>query len=218
MIRAVIFDLDGVLTDSEPVINAAAIAGLREYGIDPRPEDFHPFVGAGEDRYIGGVAAKYGLTYVPEMKCRVYEIYLDILPGMIRAFPGVHELLQRLAAANIRLAVASSGDRIKVEANLRAIGIEPGRVGAVVVGEEEERTKPAPDIFLAAARRLGVPPAECCVVEDAPNGIQAAKAAGMRCVAVGQSFSPPSLVQAGPDVIRASVAEIHLSDLGIADA
>lgn len=218
MIRAVIFDLDGVLSDSEPVINAAAIAGLREYGIDPRPEDFHAFVGAGEDRYIGGVAAKYGLTYVPEMKRRVYEIYLDILPGMIRVFPGVQEVLQRLAAAGIRLAVASSGDRVKVEANLRAIGVAPAWFGAVVVGEDVERKKPEPDIFLAAARRLGVPPAACCVVEDAPNGICAAKAAGMRCVAVGQSFPAAVLAQAGPDVIRSSVAEILLSDLGIDNA
>ena len=218
MIRAVIFDLDGVLTDSEPVINAAAIAGLQEYGIDPRPEDFQAFVGAGEDRYIGGVAAKYGLTYVPEMKRRVYEIYLDILPGMIRAFPGVQEMLQRLAAAGIRLAVASSGDRVKVEANLRGIGVEPAWFGAVVVGEDVERKKPEPDIFLAAARRLGVPPAACCVVEDAPNGICAAKAAGMRCVAVGQSFAAAVLAQAGPDVIRSSIAEILLPDLGIANA
>jgi HAD superfamily hydrolase (TIGR01509 family) len=218
MIHAVIFDLDGVLTDSEPVINAAAIAGLREYGIDPRPEDFHPFVGAGEDRYIGGVAGKYGLTYAPEMKRRVYEIYLDILPGMIRAFPGAQELLCRLEAAGIRLAVASSGDRIKVEANLRAIGVEPGRFGTVVAGEDVEHKKPAPDIFLAAARRLGVPPAGCCVVEDAPNGIRAAKAAGMRCVAVGQSFPAAVLAQAGADVIRASLAEILLPDLGIEGA
>ena len=216
MIRAVIFDMDGVLTDSEPVINAAAIAGLREYGIDPKPEDFHPFVGMGEDGYIGGVAARYGLTYAPEMKRRVYEIYLDILPGMIRAFPGVRELLQSLMARDIRLAVASSADRVKVEANLGAIGVGLAWFGAVVVGEDVERKKPAPDIFLAAARRLGVPPAACCVVEDAPNGVRAAKAAGMRCVAVEQSFPAADLAPAGPEVIRASVSGIRLADLGIA--
>ena len=216
MIRAVIFDMDGVLTDSEPVINAAAIAGLREYGIDPHPEDFHPFVGAGEDRYIGGVAAKYGLTYLPEMKRRVYEIYLDILPRMIRVFPGVRKLLRDLMTHGASLAVASSGDRIKVEANLHAIGVAPDCFGAVIVGEDVERKKPAPDIFLVAASRLGVPPPACCVVEDAPNGVRAAKAAGMRCVAVEQSFPAAVLEPAGPDVIRASVATVRLADLGIA--
>jgi HAD superfamily hydrolase (TIGR01509 family) len=215
MIRAVIFDMDGVLTDSEPVINAAAIAGLREYGIDPKAEDFAPFVGTGEDRYIGGVAAQYGLRYVPEMKRRVYEIYLEILPGMIRAFPGVHELLRVLQARDIRLAVASSADRVKVEANLRAIGVDLGGFGAIVVGEDVEHKKPAPDIFLAAARRLGVPPGECCVVEDAVHGVQAAKAAGMRCVAVEQSFAAALLEAAGPEVIRRTLADVTLADLGI---
>ncbi|MGD8447111.1 MAG: hypothetical protein PVI94_26660 [Desulfobacterales bacterium] len=76
MTKAVIFDMDGVMTDSEHLINKAAIAGLREYGIQPEPSDFLPFTGMGEDHYIGGVARKYGLTYIPQMKARVYEIYL----------------------------------------------------------------------------------------------------------------------------------------------
>jgi HAD superfamily hydrolase (TIGR01509 family) len=218
MTRAVIFDMDGVLTDSEPVINAAAIAGLREYGIDPKPEDFAPFVGTGEDRYIGGVAAKYGLRYVPAMKRRVYEIYLEIMPGLIRAFPGVHELVRALQAHGVRLAVASSADRVKVEANLRAIAVDLAWFGAVVVGEDVEHKKPAPDIFLAAARKLGVPPGECCVVEDAVNGVAAAKAAGMRCVAVEQSFAAALLQPAGPDVIRGTLAAIALADLGVQES
>lgn len=216
MTSAVIFDMDGVLTDSEPVINAAAIAGLREYGIDPKPEDFRPFVGTGEDRYIGGVAAAYGLTYVPEMKRRVYEIYLDLLPGMIKAFPGVHRLLHDLMDRGVRLAVASSADRVKVEANLRAIDVELAWFGAVIVGEDVVHKKPAPDIFLAAARRLGVEPAAACVVEDAVNGVRAAKAAGMRCVAVEQSFPAAVLLPAGPDVIRPALADVTAADLGVA--
>jgi len=215
MTRAVIFDMDGVLTDSEPVINAAAIAGLREYGIDPKPEDFRPFVGTGEDRYIGGVAAQYGLTYLPAMKRRVYEIYLDILPGMIKAFPGVHALLRDLLARGVRLAVASSADRVKVEANLRAIAVELAWFGAVVVGEDVTHKKPAPDIFLTAARKLGVPPPACCVVEDAVNGVRAAKAAGMRCVAVEQSFPAAVLQPASPDVIRPTLADVTGADLGV---
>jgi HAD superfamily hydrolase (TIGR01509 family) len=216
MTRAVIFDMDGVLTDSEPVINAAAIAGLREYGIDPKAEDFVPFVGTGEDRNIGGVAALYGLRYEPAMKRRVYEIYLQILPGLIRAFPGVHELLRGLQAQGLRLAVASSADRVKVEANLRAIAVDLSVFGAVVTGEDVELKKPAPDIFLAAARQLGVPPNVCCVVEDAVSGVRAAKAAGMRCVAVEQSFAAALLEPAAPDVIRPTLAAVTLADLGVA--
>ncbi|OGV72746.1 MAG: hypothetical protein A3K19_02915 [Lentisphaerae bacterium RIFOXYB12_FULL_65_16] len=213
--RAVIFDMDGVLTDSEPVINAAAIAGLKEFGVAAQPEDFLPFVGAGEDRYIGGVAELYGVRYTPAMKKRVYEIYLEMLPDRIRAFPGVHELLDRLDAAGLKVAVASSADRIKVEANLRAIGIRLERFAVLVVGEDVARKKPAPDIYLAAARKMGLTPGACCVVEDALNGVQAAKAAGMRCVAVEQSFPADQLRTVGPDVIRHGIADIALADLGV---
>ncbi len=213
--RAIVFDMDGVLTDSEPVINTAAIAGLKEFGAEAKPEDFHPFVGMGEDRYIGGVAEKHGLVYVPEMKRRVYEIYLDILPGMIRPFPGVHELLARLRERGLPLAVASSADRVKVEANLEAIGVDLAWFAAVVVGEDVTNKKPAPDSFLCAAEKMDVPPGQCCVVEDAVSGVLAAKAAGMRCVAVEQSFAARVLRPAGPDVIREGIRDITLADLGI---
>lgn len=213
MTRAVIFDMDGVLTDSEPVINEASIRGLREYGVEPEPEDFIPFVGMGEDRYIGGVAEQYGLTYTLEMKRRVYEIYLEILPGKLQPFPGVHALLARLTDKGVPLALASSADRVKVEANLAAIGVPQATFRALVAGEDVEHKKPAPDIFLVAAQRLEREAAQCCVVEDALSGVQAAKAAGMRCVAVAQSFSEAELAKGGPDGVRATVADIRLEDL-----
>ncbi len=75
------------------------------------------------------------------------------------------------------------------------------------------RRKPHPDIFLEAARRLGSPKEACCVVEDAVNGVQAAKAAGMRCVAVTTSFSPETLAAAGADLVRPAIAEVTLDDL-----
>ncbi len=213
MFKAVIFDMDGVLTDSEPVINAAAIAGLREFGVNSCPDDFIPFVGTGEDRYIGGVAERYGVPYRLEMKRRVYEIYLEILPAMIKSFPGVDKLLRDLQAAGAALAVASSADRIKVEANLAAIAVSLNCFGTIVTGEDIVHKKPAPDIFLTAARQLDVPPANCCVIEDALNGVQAAKAAGMRCVAVETSFSASELRAAGADCVRTRLADLALDDL-----
>jgi HAD superfamily hydrolase (TIGR01509 family) len=216
--KAVIFDMDGVLTDSEPVINRAAILGLREFGVNAAPEDFIPFVGTGEDRYIGGVAEAHGVAYVPDMKKRVYEIYLQILPEMIRGFAGVHELVDRLRHHGVALAVASSADRIKVEANLAAIQLPLQSFAVVVAGEDVDRKKPAPDIYLYAASRLALAPGDCCVVEDAVHGVQAAKAAGMRCVAVEQSFPATTLQAAAPDCIRAGIRDITLPDLGIAEA
>ena len=215
MINTVIFDMDGVLTDSEPIINAAAIEGLREFGVKAKPADFLPFVGTGEDGYIGGVARLYGTEYSPEMKKRVYAIYLGILPGMIKPFPGVLGMIGRLKSMKITMAVASSADRIKVEANLKGIGVTFDTFQVIIAGEDVTSKKPAPDIYLAAAARMRVSSENCCVIEDAVNGITAAKAAGMRCVAVEHSFPAAELRKAGPDCIRGSFQDISLSDLGL---
>jgi beta-phosphoglucomutase len=211
-IKAVIFDMDGVLTDSEPLINLAAVTMFREMGVVVQPEDFLPFVGTGENRYLGGVAEKYGLRLdIPPAKKRTYEIYLKLVPARLNAFPGACDLVRRCRAAGFKVAVASSADLIKIEANLHKIGLPPAEWGAIVCAEDVTHKKPAPDIFLAAARKLGVAPAECVAIEDAVNGIQAAKAAGMRCVAVAQTFTADMLSAA--DLVRRNVQEITLSDL-----
>jgi HAD superfamily hydrolase (TIGR01509 family) len=210
--RAILFDMDGVLADSEPLICAAACAMFRERGVVVQPEDFHPFVGAGENRYIGGVAEKHGVTLdIVEAKARTYALYLQMVPEHLRVFPGAADLVRACRAEGWPCAVASSADRIKVDANLRKIGLPPGFWQAVVTAEDVERRKPDPAIFLTAAARLGVPPAACTVVEDAVNGIAAALAAGMRCVAVATSFPPEKLAQA--DVVRRSIAAVTLADL-----
>jgi HAD superfamily hydrolase (TIGR01509 family) len=211
-IRAVIFDMDGVLTDSEPLINAAAIAMFGEKGLVVQPKDFLPFVGAGEDRYIGGVAEKYHFPLdLPAAKHRTYEIYLGLVPSQLEVFPGVHQLLLACRQAGLRIAVASSADRIKVIANLQKIDLPVESWDAVVTAEQVEHKKPMPDIFLSAAQNLGVDPSACVVVEDAVNGVQAAKAAGMRCIAVAQTFPPELLREA--DLVRDTIADIQLLDL-----
>ncbi|MGO8679120.1 MAG: HAD-IA family hydrolase [Limisphaerales bacterium] len=211
-IRAVIFDMDGVLTDSEPLINQAAIAMFEGQGLSVRPEDFRPFVGAGEDRYIGGVAEKYNWPLdLPAAKRRTYEIYLALVPSRLRAFPGAQTLVRACRAAGLRLALASSADEVKVAANLRQIGLPPETWDCVLTGQAVKARKPAPDIFLAAAARLGLAPAQCVVVEDAVNGVQAAKAAGMRCVAVAQTFPPEELAAA--DLVRLTIAEVTVGNL-----
>jgi HAD superfamily hydrolase (TIGR01509 family) len=211
-IRAVIFDMDGVLTDSEPLINTAAIAMFKEKGLIVQPEDFLPFVGAGEERYVGGVAEKYHFKLDSSAaKQRTYEIYLDLVPSQLEAFPGAYDLVHGCRRAGLRVAVASSADKIKVVANLQKIGLPLESWDAAMTGELVEHKKPAPDIFLSAAQSLGVTPAQCVVVEDAVNGIQAAKAAGMRCVAVAQTFPVERLQMA--DIVRGKISDVRLSDL-----
>lgn len=211
-IRAVIFDMDGVLTDSEPLINAAAVAMFKEKGLSVRPRDFLPFVGAGEDRYLGGVAELYQFALdLPAAKKRTYEIYLELVPVHLEAFANAKELVCSCRASGLRIAVASSADLIKVAANLNKIGLPKETWDAVVAGEDVVEKKPAPDIFLKAASKVGVTPSCCVVVEDAVNGVQAAKAAGMRCVAVAQTFAADLLRAA--DLVVPSLKDLTLDDL-----
>jgi beta-phosphoglucomutase len=210
--RAVIFDMDGVLTDSEPLINQAAVAMFQELGLHVAPDDFTPFIGTGEDRYLGGVAEKHRFTlHLPSAKKRTYEIYLALVPQRLRAYPGAAQLVDQCRLAGLKIAIASSADRIKIDANLRQIGLPPESWDALVTGDEVQHKKPAPDLFLAAAHKLGLPPAECVVIEDAPNGIEAARAAGIRCVAVSQTFPPSQLTAA--NLVRPTLADVTLADL-----
>ena len=208
MISGIIFDMDGVLCDSEPFIcEAACRMFAQNHGVTMRPEDFIPFVGAGENRYLGGVAEKHGVTLDLETdKARTYEIYLQIIRGRLGPLPGVREFIAECRRRGLKLAVATSADRVKMEGNLREIGLPADNFDVTVNGLEIERKKPAPDIFLLAARRLGLAGADCVVVEDAPNGIAAGKAAGARCLGLTTSFDAATLRAAGADWIAPDLA------------
>ncbi len=211
--RGVIFDMDGVLVDSEPFICKAGCRMYAELGLQVRPEDFVPFVGMGENRYLGGVAEKYHFPVdIDTIKKRTYDIYLEIIRGALRPLPGVHEFIGRCRKLGKKLAVASSADRRKVEGNLREIGLAWESFDTLVVGEDVVRKKPDPEIFLLAAKRLNLPASECLVVEDAVSGVAAAKAAGTKCLALTTSFSreqlfgadffAPDLAGAGEEVLN----------------
>lgn len=193
----VIFDMDGVLVDSEEFICKAACQMFKELGLTVQPEDFLPFVGMGENRYIGGVAEKYEFPIdIDVVKKRTYDIYLEIIKGALQPLPGVHEFIQTCKSRGKKIAVASSADRRKVLGNLTEIGLELDHFDAVITSEDVVHKKPAPDIFLLAAERVQLDPNDCLVVEDAVSGVAAAKVAGARCLALTSSFSREELNKA----------------------
>jgi beta-phosphoglucomutase len=207
---AVVFDMDGVLCDSEPFIEAAAAGMLRQrYGLETTHEDFLPFVGAGDDRFISGAAERHGLTVdLAVDKPATYAIYLELVRASLKAVPGVHALLAELRAAGLRLALATGSDRPKLAGNLDAIGLPESTFEVVVSAEQVTRKKPDPETFQAAIRGLGLPPERCLVVEDARNGVLAGRAAGCRVLGILSSQSEATLREAGAFAVAPDLASV----------
>jgi HAD superfamily hydrolase (TIGR01509 family) len=189
MLKGILFDMDGVLLDSEEYITRAGILMFQEKGFTVQASDFKPFTGMGENRFLGGVAEKYGLPFDLEKdKARTYAIYEEITRGRLKPLKGVREFIERCRQRHLKLAVATSADAVKMRINLRETGLEEELFDTLVNGLEVEHKKPHPGIYLLAASRLNLHPGECLVVEDALSGMKAARAAGCKCLAITSSF------------------------------
>ncbi len=208
-IKAVLFDMDGVLIDTEELINIAAIEGLKQYGVYAKYEDFIPFIGAGENKYIGGVAEKYGVPFQPEMKAVVYDIYADILKQHPDAvYPGVPEMLKAVKS-KYKAAVCSAADFPKVCHNLNAIGITADFFDGVVSGNDVTRHKPFPDVFLKGAEACGEKAENCIAIDDSLNGIKAAKAAGCVSIGITTGFDEETIrKECDPDYIISDIRDL----------
>ncbi len=210
-----IFDMDGVLADTEALNVRATTAMFMElYGVAPNPEDFKPFIGKGDAAYVEGPARKLGLTIDTEKAVqRRTAIFMELLEsGISIACPGVHALIDAAASdENWKLCIATSSFRDKADLTLRAAYIHLESFDAYVHGDMVTHKKPHPEIYLVAARSLRLPADRCVGVEDAPAGIEAVKAAGMKCVAVTTSFDVAALGQA--DLVTASLETIDLPTL-----
>ncbi len=172
------------------------------YGVAATAKEFAPFIGTGEASYLGGVAGAHGVTLdLARAKRRTYELYFKVIQGRLKAVPGAIEFVRALRAAGIKTAIATSADKIKLDANLREIGLVEEDFDAVLTGLDVERKKPFPDIYLEAARRIGVTPAECLVVEDAPEGIRAGAAAGSSCLGISTTFHEEELLESGAFIV-----------------
>ena len=206
-IKGILFDMDGVLVDSEAYIFEAAQLMFAEHGVTVKPEDALPFVGTGENRYISGIGERNGfMVDIERDKARTYAIYEEITRGKLKALPGVHTFIENCKAKGLKMAVASSADRIKIAINLREIGLSAETFDAVISGEDVVRKKPFPDIYELAAQKIGIKPENCLVVEDAVSGITAGKVAGCKCLALTTSFPAEKLSEA--DWIYMDLSEV----------
>lgn len=181
----VIFDLDGTLVDSEPNYYEAGRRVLATYGVtDFSWEDHTRFIGIGTRETLEALSAEYGIDApLEELLAGKNRAYLELARAHTEVFPQMRAFVERLHAAGHPMAVASGSSRAAIEAVLAGTGLD-ARLTTLVSAEEVGRGKPEPDVFLEAARRLGVAPGDCVVLEDAPPGALAARRAGMRCIAV----------------------------------
>ncbi len=184
MIQAFIFDMDGVIIDSEPLHFSADKMLLQEFGVTITDEELHAYVGTTDRLMWSELKEKYNLQLsLDELLARQKQYKRQVFTGReLQPVKGINELLGDLKKKGIPTGLASSSARDFIELILQKLKIR-AYFQAVVSGEEVENSKPAPDIFLQAAKLLNAAPANCVVLEDSEHGVKAAKAAGMKCIA-----------------------------------
>lgn len=206
---AVIFDLDGTVVDNMALHAEAFAVFAARHGLPPLTEADRVKTDGRRNSEI------FPLLFGREMareEWQAYEaekeaLYRDLSRGRLRPVAGLTALLDRLEAAGAAVALATSAPELNVVHTLGETGLTE-RFSVIVRGDQVGRGKPAPDVFLAAADRLGLPPARCLVFEDAPMGITAARAAAMPCVALTTTFSA-AMLAALPDPPDAAYADFE---------
>ena len=209
--EAILFDCDGVLVDSEPITNGVLCQMLNEAGWALPPDEcMRLFIGRTVRSEAARIEAETGRPLTDEWLAEFYvrrnarlQAELVPIPNAPEAVRAVHALLSG------RIACASGADRQKVEMQLAQVGLAPLFAGRIFSGHEMPATKPAPDVYLAAAAAVGVPPARCLVVEDTVTGVLAGVAAGATVV----GYSPSDIGHGSPEALRAAGAARVIRDM-----
>ena len=197
-VELVIFDCDGVLIDSEPLAVGVGVLVLRELGWPlSEAEVVERFVGRSDRDTQAAIEAHLGRKLPPGFEQRYDRLLREAFAGKLAPVEGIVEALERITLPSC---VASSGTHEYLRYTLQLTGLYERFAGRIFSVEDVTRGKPAPDLFLHAAARMGAEPARCVVVEDSRSGVEAARAAGMRVLAFAGGLTPAELL-AGPDTI-----------------
>jgi HAD superfamily hydrolase (TIGR01509 family) len=210
MIKAAIFDLDGVLVDTIPYAVQAGNATLKEYGITRTTEEIKKAMGRKAIVNYTEYVRSRGLDIEPAALIKKRDIlFFKMIKGNLKPLPGVRAFLAGLERGGFRMAVASSSSRAWVSTCLAEAGLLKW-FSIIVTGDDVKTGKPDPEPFLLAAKMLGVMPEECTVFEDAENGVEAAGAAGMKCVGITNT---PGQDISDADLVVGSLEEINVEKL-----
>jgi HAD superfamily hydrolase (TIGR01509 family) len=207
---AVVFDMDGVLLDSEPLHHAVLSELLAQDGRTMDRAEYEHFIGWTTEAMFETLIARYGLQVsAGEYGARYTAMILHALQQPLEPAPGVVALVERLAERRMRLAVASSSQRLWIDTTLHSLGLS-SMFPVVVSADDVQRGKPDPAIYRLAAERLGVTPARCMAIEDSPSGVVSARAAGMTVLGVRTPYTAHLRLE-GAERIVDSLAELDLS-------
>ncbi len=208
--RAVIFDLDGVLWDGEPLYHEAFNVTLKPYGHSLNKDDYVRIIGHSVEASWNWVCKRFNLSESPSQFFPAYDkAVLTLLRKPAEPMPGALPLIAELRNRGVPVAVASASLRQWVDATLRGLGLHDA-FDTTVSASDVSNGKPAPDLFLVAAQRLGVAPQDCLAVEDTLAGVRSAKAAGMFTIQLrAASTTLPPLDEA--DLVLDSLADLALS-------
>lgn len=190
-LQAIIFDMDGLMVDTEPLSRQAWDRALVPYGVKLDDATYGRMIGLRIDVSVNLVITTYNLPVEPGVLARSRDAFLAEIRALgIPVMPGLFRLVRAVDERQIPWAVATSNWRVMAEENLTQLGLL-ARCRAIAAGDEVSQGKPAPDIYLLAARRLAVDPGRCLALEDSVPGARAARAAGMITLAVPNGQSKP---------------------------
>ncbi len=208
MIKAVIFDMDGVIIDSEPLHYESDLLTLKHFGIEISPEALNQYVGVSNRVMWEDLKEKYNLAASVDQLLEKQSCTKQHLIGSKKLEPitGIPGLLEEIKNAGVKIGLASSSDRSFIEMILNSLGII-GFFEVIVSGDEIKKSKPEPDIFLKAAEELKVNPNDCLVIEDSQHGVKAAGLAGMQCIGFQNPNSGTHDLSLA-DVVVTSITEI----------
>ncbi|MFY7760924.1 HAD family hydrolase [Aquidulcibacter sp.] len=218
--KLVIFDCDGVLVDSESIANEVGAAWISELGWQMDAAEARArFLGLSDAAMFAVIEQRIGRAITAEEIAQNHERITARFEAELQAIPSVALVLADLAARAIPMAVASSGERTKIFANLAKVGLLGYFGDQISSATEVAEAKPSPDVYLLAARKAGYAPCDCLAIEDSPNGVLAAVRAGMYVIGFARETPASALVDAGAHRIALTMPEIlellH-AELGIA--
>ncbi len=209
MIRGILFDVDGVIFDSEEFIRQSYYDWYeKRHNIKITYEDLLPYTGTGEPTSINGLGRAFGLDYdLEEDKKGIYDCYARLIQGVLQPLPGVRKFIENAGKAGLRLALATSADRSKLNSSMKATGLGPENFDFIVSGDMVSKTKPDGSIYRYAAAGLVLPNEECLVIEDALSGHIAARRAGSHSLGLMTSFTADPQILAGADCVIKDLSE-----------